>query len=80
MVQDASYLATTLIGAILSFVGLTAFLPVEVYRKIFGYIWPMESLESRNRALQRKVVAAMITALGIIVLRAGIAALFRHLT
>lgn len=80
MVLDASYLATTLIGAILSFVGLTAFLPVGIYRKVFGNVWPMNPLEPRNKALQRKVVAAMITALGIIVLRAGIAALFQHLT
>jgi hypothetical protein len=77
--QDVSYLATLLIGAILSFVGLTAFLPVEIFRKIFGYVWPMGSSESRDRALERRFVAAMITAVGIIALRAGIAALSGHL-
>lgn len=80
MVQDVSYLAISLIGAILSFVGLTAFLPVEIYRKIFGYVWPTSSLETRDKVLQRRLVAAMITAIGIIALRVGIVALFGQLT
>ncbi len=72
--------ASLLIGAILTFVGLTALLPVEAYRKIFGWIWPVGPTESRDEALRRRLVGVLITALGFVALRVGIEALFRHLT
>jgi hypothetical protein len=77
--QDGFLLASLLIGAILTFVGLTALLPAGIYRKIFGFVWPVGALESRDKALQRRLVGVVITALGFTALRAGIAALFEHL-
>lgn len=79
MGQGFSYLGTLLIGAILSFVGLTAFLPAGIYRKIFGYVWPLDSLESRDKALRRRLAAAAITAVGLTALQAGLMALSERL-
>lgn len=79
MGQDLFFLAALLFGAILTFVGLTALLPVGIYRKIFGYLWPMGSSESRERALQRRLVGVVITALGFTALREGILVLFERL-
>ncbi len=77
--QDVSFLAMSLIGAILSFVGLTAFLPAGTYRKLFGYVWPIDSLESRDKALQRRLAGAVITAIGLTALQAGVMALLENL-
>lgn len=76
MNQGGFLLASFLTGSILSFVGLTAFLPVETYRKIFKCVWPVGPSESRDDAFRRRLVGAVITALGFVALRAGIVALF----
>lgn len=73
-------LVTLLIGAVLTFVGLTSLLPVEIYRKIFGYVWPVGPVESREESLQRRLVGVVIAALGLVALRAGIMTLFGHLS
>ena len=77
--QDFSYLAILLIGAILAFVGLTSFLPVNIYRRVFGWVWPVDSLESQENALRRRIVGAAISAIGLTALQAGIKALAEHL-
>lgn len=79
MSKDVSLVAFLIIGAILTFVGLAALLPAGVYRKIFSHVWPVGPLESRDKALQRRLVGAVITAIGLVALRAGIVALFGHL-
>jgi hypothetical protein len=77
--QDFSYLAILLVGAILAFVGLTAFLPVRIYRKVFGWVWPVDSVDSRDIALRRRLVGAVISAIGLTALQAGVKVLSEHL-
>lgn len=73
--QEVFLFVSLPIGAILAFVGLTAFLPVGIYRRIFGYVWPVGPRESRDKALQRRMLGAAITAVGLTALRAGFDAL-----
>lgn len=79
MNQEVFLLVSLLAGAILTFIGLAALLPVKTYRKIFGYVWPVGPSESRDEALRRHLVGVMITAIGLAALRVGIAALLWHL-
>lgn len=72
-------LASLIFGTVLTFVGLTALLPVATYRKIFSWVWPLGPSESRDEALRRRLVGAVITALGFVALRVGIEVLFGHL-
>ena|GEM_PF-3470221 len=71
MNEEIFLLASLLAGAILAFVGLTAFLPVGIYRRIFGYVWPVSPRESRDKAMQRRFLGAAIAAVGLTALRAG---------
>jgi len=77
MNQDYFLLASLLLGAILTFVGLVSLIPVEIYRKVFGYVLPVDPQEPRSKAVQRRMVGALIAAIGLTALRAGIEALFR---
>ena len=71
MNEEVFLLASLLAGAILAFVGLTAFLPVGIYRRIFGYVWPVGPRESRDKAMRRRFVGAAIAAVGLTAIRAG---------
>lgn len=79
MNQDYFLLASLLFGTILAFVGLTSLLPVELYRKVFGYVLPVDSVEPRNKALQRRMIGVLIAAIGLTALRAGIVSLFQQM-
>lgn len=50
------------------------------FHKIFGWIWPVQPSELRNRVLQLRLGGALITAPGFVALRADVEALFGHLT
>ena len=63
----------------LSFVGLTAVLPITTNRKNFGHVWPVDPLECREKALQRQLVGAAISAIGLTALQAGVMAMSEHL-
>ncbi len=75
-VEQYSYLLVLLLfGAVLAFVGIVALLPLGMYRKVFGFVWPVDDSESQAKVLQRRLAGIVLTALGFIALRAGLAAL-----